>query len=390
MLAIAVGAAYAVPAAAGILGDNVQPYVSVALVHDDNLLRLDEGQSLRGQRSDNYQQSVAGLQFNLPYGLQQFSGDAHVTRVAYRFFDEYDYNGKDARGDWAWKLGTHLSGHVGGVYSEALTPFADLNSTERNLRVQRREYMNGAWLFHPSWQLRAGFTRQQQRYDLASQKYNNRDEDTTELGVDYLVSTGSRVGVQVRHIKGTYPDGTLLGFLVSDDYKQNEAKINVFWRYSAITQIELLAGHASRTHEVYGERDQSGANGRLMAYWTPESKIKFTGSAWREFTAVEGSTINSALSKGVSVEGTWQATSKIGVNGLLRHEKRDFGAVRGVVLASLPQDTLRTANLSVTYAPLSNTQIVAGFAHSARSGNFAVGSGNYKSNSVSLSAQIAF
>ncbi|MYN29086.1 hypothetical protein GTP69_22020 [Duganella sp. CY42W] len=380
---------YAAPAAAAI-SDTIQPYVSVALIHDDNLLRLDDGQSIDGQRSDNYRQSIAGLQFDVPYGLQEFTGDAHVTRVAFSHFNEYDYTGKDARGEWAWKLGTHLFGHLGGVYSESLTPFSEQSSIDRNMRLQRKEYVDGTWLFHPSWQMRGSFVRQQFRYGLASQQYNNRDEDTATLGVDYLVATGSRIGVQLGHLKGSYPDGTLLGFLISDGYKQNDAKINIFWQYSAITQVQILAGRAKRTHEVFGERDQSGANGRVNAYWTPVAKVKLTGSAWREFSAVEGSTINSSLNKGVSAEATWQATSKLGVNGLLRREKRDFGTVSGVAVVSAPNDTLRTANLSVTYTPLPSTQIVAGIAHSARSGNFAVGSGNYKSNSVSLSAQIAF
>lgn len=383
-----VGGMFAAPAVAGI-SDTFQPYVSAAVIHDDNLLRLDEGESQDGRRADTYKQSVAGLAFDVPYGIQRFTGDVHVTRVAYSHFDEYDYNGKDARGEWAWKLGSHLSGRIGGLYSETLAPFSDFNSTERNLRVLRRENADAAWLFHPSWQLRGGFVRQQVRYDVGSQKYNNRDEDTSELGVDYLVANGSRVGVQLRHLKGSYPDGTVLGFLANDNYTQDEAKINIYWRYSAITQVELLVGHARRGHAVYAERDQSGANGRVSAYWKPAAKLKFTGVVWREFAAVEGSRINSSLNNGFSVEGNWEATSKLALNGKLTREKRDFNAI-GVATGTDPQDTSRAANLTLTYAPLTNILLSAGAAHSDRTGNFAVGSGNYKSNSVSLSAKIVF
>lgn len=380
--------AYAAPAFAGI-SDTFHPYVSATIIHDDNLLRLGEGVSQDGQRSDTYKQTAAGLAFDVPYGIQQFTGDLSVTRVAFNHFDRYDYNGKDARGEWLWKLGTHLSGHLGGRYSETLTPFSDFQFTERNLSVQRREYVDGAWLFHPSWQLRGGFTRQQFRYDLASLKYGDRDEDTTEIGVDYLVGTGSRVGVQVRHLKGSYPNGTLLGFLTNDDYTQNEAKINILWRYSAVTQVELLVGRARREHAVYGERDQSGANGRVVGYWQPTTKLKFTGRAWREFSAVEGARINSSLNKGFSLDSSWQATYKVAVTGRLSTEKRDFNAI-GATTEVDPHDTSRVANLYVTYLPLTNIELSAGAAHTARSGNFAVGSGNYKSNSVSLSAKISF
>jgi exopolysaccharide biosynthesis operon protein EpsL len=390
LLALLVSAAYAAPAMAAI-SDTIHPYVSASLMHDDNLLRLDDGESVNGQRSDTYKQAVAGVTVEQPIGRQMVTADLRVSRVTFDRFSQYDYNGKDAQAQWAWQLADHLSGHLGGQYSETLAPFSDFGAGERNLRVQRKEFVDGTWQFHPRWQVRGGFTREEFRYDLSSQKYNNRDQDTSEFGVDYLTPAGSRIGVQLRHLKGSYPNGFIGNVLVSDDYTQDEAKINIYWRYSAITQIQFLGGRARREHSFFTERDQSGTNGRLLAYWAPAAKLKFTGGAWREFSAVDGAIINSALNKGVSLDGTWQATTKIGVTGQLRRERRDFGTVTAAQeTLDDPHDVTRSAGLSLTYVPLPNIELTTGVSRNDRKGNFSVGTGNYKSNSASFSAKIVF
>jgi exopolysaccharide biosynthesis operon protein EpsL len=388
LLALLVSAAYAAPAVAQI-SDTIHPYVSAAIVHDDNLLRLGDGESEDGHRADTYKQAVAGVSFAIPVERQLFTGDLQVSRVTFDNFGRLDYNGKDAKAEWAWQLGNNLTGHLGGMYSQTLAPFADFVTTERNLRVQRREYVDGTWRFHPRWQVRSGFTRLQYRYDLSAQKYSNRDEDTTELGLDYLTPSGSRIGLQARRLKDEFPNGTLFGLLLNDNYTQDELKLNIFWRFSQITQIQFLGGRERREHNVFTNRDDSGTNGRVIGYWAPGQKLKFTANLWREFAVIEGGSINSALSKGVSLDGSWQATSKLSVGGQVRNERRDFGAISTLAITD-PNDRTHSASVSLTYAPTQLIELNTGVARSSRNGNFVVGSGNYKSNSVSFSAKIVF
>lgn len=388
LLAALIGAAYA-PSAAAQISDTIHPYVSATIVHDDNLLRLDDGEQRDGARADTYKQAVAGISFQIPVERQMFSGDVRVSRVTFDHFGELDYNGKDAQAEWAWQLGNNLSGHLGGSYSQTLAPFADFNTTERNLRVQRREYVDGTWRFHPRWQVRSGFSRTEYRYDLTVQSYGNRNEDATEAGIDYLTPSGSRIGLLARHLKGHYPNGSLLGALLKDDYEQDELKLNIFWRYSQITQIQFYGGRERRRHDVFSYRDDSGTNGRVIAYWTPGQKLKFNAQLWREFAVIEGGAVNTALTKGVSLDGSWQATSKISVGGQIRDEKRDFGTIAALGIDD-PHDRTKSASLSLTYVPIPTVELNTGVARSSRNGNFVVGSGNYKSNSVSFTAKIVF
>jgi exopolysaccharide biosynthesis operon protein EpsL len=352
-------------------------------------LRLNDGETENGNRSDTYKQGAAGITFAIPVERQLFTGDLQVSRVTFDKFSRLDYNGKNAKAEWVWQLGNNLTGHLGGSYSQTLAPFADFPTTERNLRVQRREYVDGTWRFHPRWQVRSGFTRTQYRYDLSAQRYSNRDEDTTEAGVDYLTPSGSRIGVQARRMKAEFPNGTLFGALLNDNYTQDELKLNIFWRYSQITQIQFLGGRERREHNIFTTRDDSGTNGRLIGYWAPGQKLKFTANLWREFAVIEGGSVNTALSKGASLDGSWQATSKIAVGGQVRNERRDFGAIGALAIAD-PNDRTKSSSVSLTYAPTPLIELNTGAARSSRNGNFVVGSGNYKSNSVSFSAKIVF
>ncbi|MYM74143.1 hypothetical protein GTP56_18325 [Duganella sp. FT134W] len=297
LLAMLVNFAYAVPALAQI-SDTIHPYASTVVVHDDNLFRLDDGEERDGGRADTYKQLMAGVSFAIPVERQKFSGDLRVSRVTFDRFDQLDYNGKDAQGEWAWQLGNLLNGHLGGSYSQTLAPFADFNTTERNLRVQRREYADATYRIHPRWQVHGSYTNMQARYSLTSQNYGDRDDKISELGFDFLTPTGSRIGVQARRIDTSYPNGTRLGLLISDDYIQDELKLNVMWRFSQITQIQFLGGRERRRHQLLGFRDDSGNNGRIVGFWTPREKLKFTVQLYREFSVVESSTVNTALSKG--------------------------------------------------------------------------------------------
>src|SRR4051812_4113493 len=83
------------PPAQAAFSDTIKPFASVGYTHDDNLLRLDDGQTLDGVRSDNIRQLQAGFSFERPVERQLFSGSLKASRVSFDHFDQLDYSGKD-------------------------------------------------------------------------------------------------------------------------------------------------------------------------------------------------------------------------------------------------------------------------------------------------------
>lgn len=373
------------------LSDTIKPFASIGYTHDDNLLRLEDGQELDGGRSDNVRQLQAGFSFERPLGRQLFTGSAKASRVTFDHFNQLDYNGEDLQATWAWALGNHLTGHLGGTYSQTIAPFSDFHSNQRNLKTQKRSFYDINWLFHPRWQVHAGYTKDTFDYDLVSQNFNNRTEKATEAGFDFLAGTGSTVGLVGRRLTGTYPNVVETGpFAREPAYTQNELKLKVLWRISDVTQLQFLGGRVKRMHELTNERDVSGTNVRGTAQWAPRERLRFSAAAWREFTAVESSVLNYALSKGASATAAWDVAAKIRLDAQLRSEKRDFNGLLAATVPITYDDKTKTASLGATYAPTQSSQVNLVYARDTRDPSNRLFSSGYRSNSVSLNASIQF
>lgn len=378
-------------AARADISDTIKPFVQVASTYDDNLLRLPDNTPPDFQRSDRATQTIAGFLVDRPIGRQKLTGQAKLSRVTFDHYDQLDYNGKDFSADLAWVLGNHLDGNLGGSYSQTLTPFNDFHSDDRNLRTQRREYLNGGWKFHPSWRARAGFQRYKYNYELQAQRINDRNEDLSEAGIDYLAPSGSKVGFVVRRLKGNYLNERRLGTAFLDEgYTQDELKANVNWLYSDITQLTVLAGYAKRKHDQFTARDSSGANGRVTLTWKPRVKLRFQADAWRDFSAVESTFISNSLNRGGSLAGNWEITSKVSATAAYRQEKRKFEPVGNVAFSGGDSDTTRNSTVGLQYMPTRKIQLnLSGF-RERRSGAPLIGTGSFKATGFTFSATAQF
>ncbi|WUR14813.1 outer membrane beta-barrel protein [[Empedobacter] haloabium] len=391
MVPLALAAALVCGAASAEISDTIHPFVALGYTYDDNLLRLPDNAGDGVQRSDRARQAQAGVIVERPIGRQRLSATAKVSRVNFDHYSQLDYNGKDLKADLYWQLGNRLSGLLGGSYVETLTPFSDYNSSERNLRTTRREYVNAAWRFHPSWQVRGGVTRNRNEYELLAQRVNNRQEDLAEVGADYLASSGSKVGLVVRHWKGHYMNPRRInGVALDDDYTQDELKASVNWRFSGVTYIEMLAGYAKRKHAFFTGRDSSGVNGRAAVTWAPLGKVRFNADVWREFAAVESFVVSNSLNKGASVAATWTVTSKMQATASVRRENREFEQLPSVNFRGEASDRSTSAQLGLTYAPTIGTQLGLTAFREKRNGSPLAGTNDYKANGLSINASVQF
>lgn len=384
-------AAYAAPAQAA-LSDTLHPFASLSYSYDDNLFRLpDDAPGFVGPRNDTIRQALVGLDFKRPIGRQVLSATAKVSRVNFDHYSELGYDGKDFLAALEYHIGNHVSGQVRGAYVQTLTSFRDSNSRERSLRTQRSGSADMAWRFHPSWQVRGGVSSDKFSYDLVDQQINDRTEDLTELGVDYVASSGSRVGVVARRLTGKYAKlRNFGGQRIDDGFTQDEIKASINWMLTGVTQVQGLVGWARREHTYFVSRDSSGLNGRLNLTWSPLGKLQLNTSVWREFTAIESSFITNSLNKGVSVGATWNATAKMNVTGQLRREKRDFNESPNVVLRNNASDDSRYATLGLTYVAAPYLQVGVNAFHETRAGSPVAGTTSYRANGASINITAQF
>lgn len=361
-LLLSLGAATCLPALASSPDDVLHPYVGYSVLYEDNVLGSPNGAPGGATRSDTSHRTEAGLNVKKRVSQQVLSAKVNFSRIKHERLGELDNVAKDLQANWNWHVGEHVEGNLGASYVQAMTPFINFTAQERNLRTQRREFADGAWRLHPSWRLRAGVVRDKLRYDLDSQKTGDRNEASSELGLDYLAAGGSTVGVQLRHARGDLPNPQQIGAqLVDNSYDQNEAKAKVSWLLTGKTQLQFLGGYVQRKHDFFPARDYSGLNARVIANWQPTGKVGVALSSWREIGALDDLTTSYTLNQGLSVGSNWDLTSKVRLDGQLKHETSDFS--RSAAFTSLAEadrkDTFRTASLKLTYRPLDHLQLGA-------------------------------
>jgi len=390
-LALLVCATIAIPAGAGP-GDALHVYGGVAYGHDDNLLRVPEGQpAYEGQLSDSWWTREGGLIFDKTYSRQRISIVAKLSKTDFDYFKQLNYDGKDFQANWFWQLGNHLEGKIGSTYQQVLAPYTDFRSDERNLRTTRSQYAEGAWRFHSAWRVRAGFQRDKYDYELASQRFNNRTEDATELELGYLARSGNTVGLVARKVKGKYPyTRPINGALLSNDFDQDELKVRVKYQATGSTGFDALVGYTQRDQPSFGEGKTKGAAGKVKATYQPRGKMTYNASVWRDFAPLESTLVSYTLNKGASVGAQWDASAKVAVNADAIYEKRDYNARREFAGSGDLRDSIRTASLRATWTPRPTIQVSAGVAHQQRTGSVVLGTGSFKSNSMTLSANAQF
>lgn len=380
-----------------------RPYVGYSFSYDDNVSGISdavrENQNLSdSDLSGTSHRAEAGLSIDKRISQQVLSAKLNLTKVTSDRLGTY--NNKDLLGNWNWHVGDRVEGNLGVSYVQVLSPFVNFDEenidvNDPNLRTQQREFFDGSWLFHPSWRLRGGLSRDKLSYDL--EPVGNRNENTAELGLDYLARSGSTVGMQLRHTRGDLPNSPAL----DNSYNQNELKAKISWLLTEKTQLLFLGGYVQRKHDSDSARDYSGLNARVIANWHPTRKVGVNLSGWREIGAIDdltaastldqdvGSTWDLAsytLNQGVGIGSTWDLTSKLRLDGQLKHETSD--AAHTSLLAANRKDTLDTASLKLVYRTTEHLQLGVLVYHKNRDSNIAGNS--YANNGMTLSSRYEF
>jgi exopolysaccharide biosynthesis operon protein EpsL len=379
--------------AAAAPGDVLQVHAGLGFAHDDNLLRIPEGQpAFDNTRGDSWVVAEGALLFDKTWHRQRVAASARLSKVKFDHFNQLDYDGKDLQATWYWQLGKRFEGKAGATYAQVLAPYTDFRSDERNLRQQRRQFADGTWRLHPRWRVRGALMHDKYTYDLARQRFNDRTEDTFELEGGYQAGSGSAVGLVLRRIEGEYPNGRPRGpFIIADNFDQDELKARVHWIASGVTTVQALAGWARRQQPSLGEGPSSGFNGRVSAQFAPRGKLGYNAAAWRDFAPIESTLVSYTLNKGASVGAAWEPSARVKLDTTVAYERRVYNARREFVPgAGELRDSLRSANLRATYTLRPGMQLSAAFAHEARSGSVALGQGRFRANSISFNAGAQF
>jgi len=376
--------------------DSVKPYAGYGVSYDSNLLGLQnsaaaQAMGIGSDLSDYTRRALFGLAVDKSISQQHLTANVSVAKVDYDRFRQLDHLDKNLAANWNWHVGPHVEGNAGVTYSQGLTPFIDFHLLEKNLRTQETAYVDGSWLFHPSWRVRAGLVHSKLSYDLESQKPADNSQNQTEVGLDYLAASGSTVGVQLRHTRADFPNPELVaGSNVFNGYNQDEIKGKVDWLLSGKTKLHFLGGWVSRKQDASSIRDFSGINTRVAADWSPTGKIDLTVAAFREIGAVDDLSTVYSMNHGGSIASAWQYSEKIRLVAQFKYQKRDFSQSIETGTPGSPNqnDVLRNTALTMIYNPTLHWQVQLSGVRSTRA--LTSTPGGYVNNGVMLNTRYAF
>jgi exopolysaccharide biosynthesis operon protein EpsL len=372
------------------------PFVSFSTMYDSNVLGLPDkeaAQALTGsdKMSDVSKTLQAGISLNEQISRQLLTATISASKTEYNQFKELNNDGKNLVANWKWQLGNYWSGNLGTSYVKSLTPFTDFHALELNTRTQEQNYLDAAWLFHPSWRVTGRVSSYSVKYDLVSQQPNNHSEDSGQVGLDYLASTDSTIGIVAKHIRGYVPFMQIYGPVgIESDYTQDELKAKIDWHVSGKSRLQFLGGEVRRKHDVLTERDFTGTNSRLIFDWFCTGKLKITSAIWKEIGIYDDLSTSYSINHGVSIAPTWNISAKTAVVGNLQYVHRDFTQSAVLTLPSSGdlKDNLRAASLSLNYAPIPSVLLQSSIFYNAKVSGDA--SNDYARRGLSFSMQYQY
>lgn len=364
-------------------GDTFTPYFSSSIVHDSNLLRIDEDDDrarvadVRG-RSDTLKKNLLGLNVDWNYSRQQFLIRTALSENDFQRFNSLDYQGRYLKTQWNYQIGNHISGNIGQTYNRALASFNDIRGIAGNLRDQQNRFFNLNWLFHPRWQTGVSFSRNELKYDDDIQRIGDFENSILGVNLNYLTPKGSKVGLILSQEDGRYPNRSVTEVSTIDDgYTQNTASVVVDWNYSAKTRFKLQTGYADRDYDNLPQRNYEAVDKRFSITYKPTVKTKLLLKLYDETSPRDDLQASVSENLGYDLELTWQPTAKITLKTGYKSEKREDIDNPGFVILSGSQRTEDNDNfsLNLNYAPHRNIDLTAGYnkverASSERFGDF--------------------
>jgi exopolysaccharide biosynthesis operon protein EpsL len=378
--------------------DVFQPYVGLSYAHNDNVYGLSSADQARAlginSLADTYRTMSAGINIDKQISQQHLLASFSLNRSTYDRFTQLNNDGKNARVALDWQIGSRFTGNVGTSYAQALSPDRGFVTQQRNLRTQKQVFLDAAWRFHPSWQVRGKMTRDELAYALESQRANDRNVNAEEIGIDYLSAGNGSIGLQAGHSTGAYKFPELAGqfnqFRIGNDYSQNEFKGKIDWIASGKTRLQFLGGWVERKHAAYTNRDFSGLNARLIANYALTSKVALTANVYREIGSVDDTTASFTLNNGVSLASTWEVTSKVQLSANASTVKRKYDGSPSLPTSQLStrSDSYRNMSVGANYVPTRKWTISLNAYRTEQSANFQ--QGNFTSNGATLSTNFAF
>lgn len=387
----------ALPLHAGAEGIiDIKPYVNATASYDDNLFRVSGKQEALATlgtdvMSDTTTRTEAGVDVDWKISRQHLRLGLNYNQNRFNRFNFLDNNGNSKKLAWDWRVGSHLGGELSLSESKAMGGFTEIQNPVLNQRTTKRKVMSAYWDLHPRWRVLAQRDESESENSANSYRSSDRTDVGHEAAIQYTTPAGNRLALSVRELESEYPSRDIFQTTVfGNGNVQRDVALSAIWSPTGKTRINGRIARIDRRYEELSERDLKDWTARAGVDWQATGKTSVSLSAAHDIYGVDDIAATYVQSDTVSISPTWVATSKLMIQARASYEKRSYQGDPGFLLGQAPirEDKLKSAGLTVTYAPHEKVRMQLAWQKDARDSTTA--NTGYDAQTISANMRIDF
>lgn len=371
------GSAYADPE------DSWNLVAGTSIMRDSNLFRAPNG----FEDDDQITSATLGFKINKPYSLQRFVVDSTLTDNVYCDNKGLNHTAKKLNTAWLWSLTPQLHGNLSSDYNEALVSFIDFSGAGRNIRKIQTDRFDAEWEVLGPLHILSGTSRTTQKSTTSLNAESDYKADAAELGVKYVLPSGSSLSLINRDTDGRYNRTANLASLLDSGFKQYDKEMRFNWLPTGKSRFSGQVTWLERRHDTYADRDYKGTAGSLNYNLTLTGKLAFNVGWQRTFSNFQTANSSYYILQGFNVSPVWQLTAKTAIRARYGVETRTYlGAINGASLR--PPEKYKQTLLSIEWSPLRTLGFSASYQHNTRDTEGTLS--DFQANTGMLTANLSF
>ncbi len=368
--------------------------VESSLHFDNNLFRLPpdaDPVALVGKPSaaERIETNSLTLNFSSTLSLQKFEVSINLVNNRYQNFDYLSYPARNYNAAWHWAITPHLHGNLSSQRQETQNNFQDTPGRyEQNLRVNNNTRLDAAIEPGGGWIMLAGISQSAQSNQLAVTADADYEEKALELGLSYVLGSGSTITYTGRKTNGSYLHHVLPSGSYDDGFQQIDNGLKLHWVISGKSVIDLGATRVSRTQPQSPEQDYTGLNANANFNWSISGKSALIASWARELSSYQTIYSSYSLTNRFSIGPVWQISPKVLMRARYEVAQIDYLGSPFSLFANIRSDSTADANISLDWQPNQYITISTSLENAARKSSLA--GLDYESKMATISAQFSY
>jgi hypothetical protein len=253
----------------------------VSVTHDDNLLRLGEGQSPGPglSQSDTLTSTALVGALNQPFGRQRLQLAGTVRDNRFDRNGRYDNQSYSANASLDWSTINRISGQFSGGAQRALSTFnADVIGllAEKNFETTRGFNASLGIGVVTAWtvEFSAGTRRTRNSLQQPTVQAQNSEQEDGSIGLAWRPSGLLETTLGYRQANVRFPNFRASGDgFVEDAFRRRGAEFGLRWRASGASLLQLQLSNSATRYGGDGSRDFDGNSGSITWQWQPTGKL---------------------------------------------------------------------------------------------------------------------